>query len=93
MTPTLASLSLAFVTTFGAYTSSGVQAITSPDGPVLFGGTRLFFGETLPRHPLRAACFALDAPLSLAADLILLPAALETARTCRREGRTPRVAG
>ena len=93
MTSTLASLSLAFVTTFAGYTSSGVQAIASPDGPVLFGGTRLFFGETLPRHPLRAACFALDAPLSFAADLILLPAALETERACRRAGHAPRLAG
>ncbi|MBL4848006.1 MAG: hypothetical protein JKY65_21025 [Planctomycetes bacterium] len=87
----LASLSFALVTTLAGFTSTGVQTMIGPDGPAAFGGTRLFFTETLPNNPLRAALFAIDAPLSLGADLILLPASLPNEVVHLLEGKTVRL--
>jgi len=87
----LASLSFALVTTFAGFTSTGVQAMVGPEGPAAFGGTRLFFGETLRKEPLRAALFAVDAPLSLGADLLMLPAAIPNELARLREGRSVRL--
>ena len=87
----LASLSFALVTTFAGFTSTGIQAMVGPEGPAAFGGTRLFFGETLRKSPLRAAIFAVDAPLSLGADLLLLPATIPNELARLREGRSVRL--
>lgn len=87
---TLAALSFALVTTFAGYTSTGVQAMVGPDGPAAFGGTRLFC-ETLRKNPRQAALFAVDAPLSLGADLLLLPASIPNELARLSEGRSVRL--
>lgn len=88
----LADVSYDLVTALAGFTSTGAQAMLGPDGPALFGGTRLF-RRTLLEDPRRAALSPLDAPLSLGADLALLPASLKNELSHLRSGKRVRLVG